>query len=118
VLVIQKGRGNGPQSDGGNNKSKLVLMVRQRHIPLRRCLACGTQRPQGELIRLVRKPEGQVSVNVSRNISGRGAYLCYSKTCWDQGLKRNRLEHVLRGPLSAAERETLANFANTMPMRA
>lgn len=117
-MVIQQEKGNGPPREAGNNKIKLVFMVRQRHIPLRRCLACGTQRPQEELIRLVRKPEGQVSVNVGRNISGRGAYLCYSKTCWDRGLKRNRLEYVLRGSLSAAERETLVTFANTMPGKA
>ncbi|MBI4202312.1 MAG: YlxR family protein [Chloroflexi bacterium] len=83
-----------------------------KHIPQRRCVSCGQQRPQRELVRIVRLPSGEVSVNVGRKkLPGRGAYLCYAPECWEKALKRDRLSYALKGPVSPEDRQRLQEFA-------
>ncbi|MFC1935675.1 RNase P modulator RnpM [Chloroflexota bacterium] len=90
------------------------MTTRQRHVPRRRCVACGTQLPQRELIRIVRTPLGQVTVDLGYKQRGRGAYLCHLSACWEQGLKKSRLDHALRGRMSSEERQLLQEFVEDM----
>ncbi|MSQ22592.1 MAG: YlxR family protein, partial [Dehalococcoidia bacterium] len=84
------------------------------HVPLRRCVACGTQRPKMELVHIVRTPQGLVTVDLGRRAAGRGAYLCQSSACWEQGLKKSRLEHALKVQISAQDRQRLQEFASNL----
>ena len=84
---------------------------------MRRCVGCGTQLPKQELIHIVRSPQGSVGLDATGKVSGRGAYLCHQYTCWEQSLKKNRLDHALRGPISSGDRQTLLDFAQTLPGR-
>lgn len=79
-----------------------------KHVPQRTCVACRQVRTKRELIRLVRVDDGRVEVDTSGRKAGRGAYLCNTPECWEVGLKRGRLEHVLRIALSRDNREELA----------
>jgi len=89
------------------------MTSRQRHVPLRRCVGCGTQHPQRELVRIVKTPEGRVTVDQGLpKMAGRGVYLCHSPGCWENGLKKNRLDHALRGRMSLEERQLLEEFGN------
>lgn len=94
------------------------MKAQQRHVPLRRCVACGTRLPQRELIRIVRTPLGQLIVDPGHRAAGRGAYLCRLPACWDQGLKKNRLDHALRGQLSPEEQQLLKEFAKVLVQQA
>jgi hypothetical protein len=60
------------------------------------------------MVRLVRVADGRVEVDLTGKKAGRGAYLCGSPACWEAGLKKGRLEHVLRTTLSGRDREELA----------
>lgn len=82
----------------------------QRHIPQRTCVACRSERPKREMVRIVRAPDGVVSVDPTGKQSGRGAYLCLQPTCWQTALKRHALDRALKTELSAADREALAAF--------
>ncbi len=93
-------------------------MVRQRHVPLRRCVACGTKLPQRELIRIVKTPQGQMTVDLGHKTAGRGAYLCHSLACWNQSLKKNRLDYALRGRMSPEDRQLLQEYAEAMVQQA
>jgi len=72
-----------------------------RHIPQRTCVACREVKPKRQLIRLVYGVDGTVDIDPSGKKAGRGAYLCYSSDCWEKGLKKSKLEHVLRGRVNA-----------------
>jgi predicted RNA-binding protein YlxR (DUF448 family) len=48
------------------------------------------------LVRVVRAPDGSVTIDPSGKRSGRGAYLCDQLECWDAGLKRGVLPHALK----------------------
>ncbi len=84
-----------------------------RHVPMRRCVGCGAQLPKRELIHIVRTPQGSVGLDVTGKESGRGAYLCHQYTCWEQSLKKNRLDYALRVQIPATERQLLLSYAQT-----
>ncbi len=91
------------------------MAAKQRHVPLRRCVACGTQSPQRELVRITRTPSGEVLIDQEGNKTpGRGAYLCRSLRCWDQALKKNALDMALRESMPVESMEALRQFALTL----
>ena len=61
-------------------------MATQKKIPMRQCMGCREMKPKRELIRVVRGPEGGVSLDMKGKAPGRGAYLCPDTAC----LKRAR----------------------------
>ena len=56
------------------------------------CLGCSEMKPKKELVRIVRSPEGVVSVDLTGRAPGRGAYLCRSTACLQKAIKSHRLE--------------------------
>jgi hypothetical protein len=84
------------------------------HIPLRTCVVCNAKADKRDLIRLVRTQSGRVEIDTTNRISGRGAYLCDRQLCWDDALKKNRLDHKLKGRLSTEDRQVLKEFAEQM----
>ena len=55
--------------------------MKQKKIPMRQCLGCREHKPKRELIRVVRSPEGAISLDFRGKSPGRGAYLCPSADC-------------------------------------
>ena len=88
-----------------------------KHIPERTCIACRQSKDKKDLVRLVYTKDGIVQVDLSAKKSGRGAYLCPKKDCWELGLKGNRLEYALRTKLSHHNRQVLVNYAEKLPRR-
>jgi len=72
-------------------------------VPLRSCVVCQRKRPKRELIRVVRTPEGTIEVDPKGKRSGRGAYLCADRPCWDAALLHRRLGQALKCQVSAEE---------------
>lgn len=66
--------------------------MKQRKIPVRQCLGCGEPREKKELIRVVRSPEGELSIDLTGKKSGRGAYICRSVECFNKAKKARRFE--------------------------
>ena len=48
----------------------------QKKIPMRQCTGCREMKPKREMIRVVRSPEGSVSLDFKGKAPGRGAYIC------------------------------------------
>ena len=65
-----------------------------KKIPVRQCVGCRKHRPKRELVRVVRSPEGTVSLDFSGKANGRGAYLCRSPECLKKAVKARALEHA------------------------
>ncbi len=66
-----------------------------RKIPMRQCMGCNEHKPKGELLRVVRSPEGAVSLDTTGRASGRGAYLCRDVKCLRRARKSRRLDSTL-----------------------
>ena len=74
-------------------------MPRVRRIPERTCVACGRVRPKRELVRIVRTPGGEIKVDLTGKVSGRGAYVCPEPPCAERGVRDGRLQHALEAPV-------------------
>lgn len=66
----------------------------QKKIPLRQCLGCREMKPKKELIRIVRSPEGAISLDFRGKASGRGAYICPNAECLKKAIKAKALERA------------------------
>lgn len=67
----------------------------KKKIPERKCLGCGESKPKIELARVVRAPDGGVSLDLTGKKSGRGAYVCKSVSCLKKARKRRSIERSL-----------------------
>lgn len=70
-------------------------MVKQKKIPLRRCVVTNEQYPKRELIRIVRTPEGLVMIDLDGKANGRGAYLSKSLKAIEIAEKKKVLDRHL-----------------------
>ena len=66
----------------------------QKKIPMRQCLGCREAKPKKELIRVVRSPEGQISLDFKGKASGRGAYICHDPQCLKKAIRSKELERA------------------------
>ena len=66
----------------------------QKKIPMRQCLGCREMKPKRELIRVVRSPEGAISLDFKGKASGRGAYVCPEMSCLKKAMKSKAIERA------------------------
>ena len=69
-------------------------MVNSKKVPVRMCTGCGEHKPKKELIRIVKSPEGEISLDITGKKSGRGAYICKDIACLQKARKAKRLERI------------------------
>jgi predicted RNA-binding protein YlxR (DUF448 family) len=79
----------------------------ERHFPVRTCVACRAERQKRDFLRIVRGPDGSVSIDASGKSAGRGAYLCADGSCWAAALKKKSIERALGVALPADVRMQL-----------
>lgn len=70
-------------------------MEQNKKIPMRRCVGCGEHFPKRELIRVVRSPEGEISLDPTGRKNGRGVYICPRRVCLAKARKNGRLAQQL-----------------------
>ncbi len=78
-----------------------------KKIPMRQCLGCREMKPKKELVRVVRSPEGEVSIDGKGKKPGRGAYVCHSAECLKKALRSNALGRSLEVTIPPEIRDQL-----------
>ena len=78
-----------------------------KKIPMRQCMGCRTMKPKAELVRVVRSPEGEVSVDLKGRKPGRGAYVCRDAECLKKAIKSRALSKALEAELPEEIYDTL-----------
>ena len=76
--------------------------MKPRKIPMRMCVGCREMKPKKELLRIVKKPDGQVQLDVTGKVSGRGAYVCPNPKCLEAAVKHKQLDRALETTLDEA----------------
>ncbi|MBE0335387.1 MULTISPECIES: RNase P modulator RnpM [Paenibacillus] len=82
--------------------------MKQRKIPLRKCVACHEMMPKKQLIRVVKTPEDEVLIDLTGKKSGRGAYLCGKAACFKLAQKSKALDRALKHSVHADIYEQLS----------
>jgi len=91
--------------------------VPKKKIPERKCVGCQNSFPKKDLIRVVRSPEGVISIDFTGKKSGRGAYICPKSACFKKARKQGRIAKSLEVAISdelyeALEREVAISEAS------
>ncbi len=87
---------------------------KQKHVPMRTCVACREKVDKRRLTRIVRTPVDEttgvsdgVVIDRTGKRNGRGAYVCDKPSCWERAVKRRILDTALKTELTDTEREHL-----------
>ena len=68
--------------------------MQPKKIPMRQCVGCREMKPKKELIRVVKSPEGGISLDFRGKAPGRGAYVCPDGACLKKAIKSKALERA------------------------
>lgn len=69
--------------------------MKAKKVPLRKCLGCEQNKSKKELIRIVKIPEGEILIDLTGKVNGRGAYICNKRDCFKKAIKSNRISRSL-----------------------
>ena len=69
--------------------------MKEKKIPLRKCVITGEQHPKGEMFRVVRTPEGDVVIDLTGKVRGHGAYVSKDKKVIEAARKKKTLNRAL-----------------------
>ena len=86
--------------------------MKPRKIPLRMCVGCREMRPKKELLRVVKSPEGVISIDRIGKAPGRGVYVCPDSSCLTRAVKQKQLERALEHPIEESVFEALRAALN------
>lgn len=86
-----------------------------KKIPMRQCVGCREMKPKRELIRVVKSPEGAVSLDFKGKLSGRGAYVCPQTECLARARKSKALERAFEMQLPAEVYQELEQQMKEVP---
>ena len=67
---------------------------------MRMCLGCREMKAKKELIRIVMNKEGNISLDSTGKLAGRGAYICKSETCFSKLRKSHGIEKNFKSQIS------------------
>lgn len=68
----------------------------EKKAPVRQCVGCRAQRDKKEMIRVVKTPEGEITLDLKGKMNGRGAYLCKNPDCLIKAGKNKGLERAFK----------------------
>ena len=81
----------------------------QKKIPMRQCLGCREMKPKRDLIRVVKSPEGDISLDFKGKDPGRGAYVCHSAECLKRAIKSKALSRAFSAEIPQSVMDALQN---------
>ena len=92
--------------------------MKEKKVPMRMCVGCREMKPKKELLRVVRSPEGIVSLDMTGRKPGRGAYVCRSAECLKRAIKQRQLERAVECPLGEETHASLLQALNDLEAQA
>lgn len=84
--------------------------MKEKKIPMRKCIGCGEMKPKRDLVRVVKAPDiknnnnevierGEITLDLVGKAPGRGAYVCKNTTCLEKAIKAKRFERAFKGQI-------------------
>lgn len=79
-----------------------------KKVPMRKCVGCGEMKNKREMMRVLKTAENEFVLDATGKKNGRGAYLCFSKECFDKAVKSKGLERSFKHAIPKDVYEKLA----------
>ncbi len=89
--------------------------MKPKKIPLRMCVGCRESKPKRELIRVVRAPDGSLSMDPTGKKPGRGAYVCRQESCLMRAIKQKQMERQLEVRMTEEVAQALQQELANLP---
>lgn len=80
-----------------------------KKIPMRMCKGCGEMKQKRELLRIVKSPQGDISLDPTGKKAGRGVYICKDTECLKKARKARRFEKEFKCAISDTVYEEMEN---------
>ncbi|MCM1285496.1 MAG: YlxR family protein [Acetobacter sp.] len=74
--------------------------MKTKKVPLRMCTGCGEMFDKRTLVRVVKSPDGEISLDLTGKKSGRGAYVCKNPDCLKKARKKRAFERAFSTQIS------------------
>ncbi|WP_300410561.1 YlxR family protein [Lagierella sp.] len=84
--------------------------MKTKKIPMRKCVACGNNKPKGDLLRIVKNKEEGIIIDPSGKKNGRGAYICKDINCLEKAIKNKKICHALNTEISEETYKEISNY--------
>ena len=65
-----------------------------KKVPQRTCMGCNLKKDKKDFIRIVKNKAGEINIDKTGKMEGRGAYLCNDIKCLKTAIKTKRIEKV------------------------
>lgn len=88
-----------------------------RKVPMRKCVGCGEMKSKKEMMRVLKTPEEEFVLDTTGKKNGRGAYLCFSKECFDKAVKGKGLERSFKHPIPKEVYEKLEKEMESLEIK-
>ena len=75
---------------------------------MRKCVGCGEMKNKREMMRVLKTSDEDFVIDTTGKKNGRGAYLCFSKECFDKAVKGKGLERSFKHAIPKEVYEKLA----------
>lgn len=79
-----------------------------KKLPMRQCAGCREMKPKNQMVRVVRSPQGEISLDFRGKAPGRGVYVCPDPECLKKAQKARALERSLDTAIPPEVYEALA----------
>lgn len=86
--------------------------MKNKKIPMRSCVITKEKLPKGELLRIVKCPDGAICVDETGKLNGRGAYIKKDISVLEKAIKSKILERVLETKIDDEVYEKIRNIIN------
>lgn len=89
-------------------------MSNDKKIPMRKCVGCQEMKSKKEMMRVLKTSEDTFELDATGKKNGRGAYLCFSKECFEKAVKNKGLERSFKQAIPKEVYEKLEKEMNAL----
>lgn len=89
-------------------------MSNNKKIPMRKCVGCQEMKSKKEMMRVLKTSEDTFELDATGKKNGRGAYLCFSKECFEKAVKNKGLERSFKQAIPKEVYEKLGKEMNAL----
>ncbi len=83
-----------------------------RRLPQRTCTGCNSKKDKKDLIRIVKNQNGEIKVDLTGKMEGRGVYICKKEECLNKAIKNKRIAKTFETEIDESVYEAVRKFIN------
>ena len=88
-----------------------------KKTPMRKCVGCGEMKSKKEMMRVLKTTEDEFVLDATGKKNGRGAYLCFSKECFEKAVAGKGLERSFKHSIPKEVYEKLEKEMDSLEVK-